>query len=388
MTTRRDFVKLSLIAGSAFAIGFDFGDNAAPVVVETPFRPNGWVRIEADGTVTLTVGKSEMGQGVRTSLPMILAEELEAEWSSIHIVQASPDEHFKNLGTGGSWSIGGSWKPLRQAGATAREMLITAAAARLGVARASLRAERGFVIHDASSRRLGYGELTAAASALPVPSTVALKKTSDFKIVGRPTKRTDGRAIVTGRAKYGIDTRVPGMRHATIVRPPVLGGSVRKFDATRARAVRGVRYVVKVSSGVAIVADNTWAALKGRELLDIEFEPGANAGFSSELHSRRMREALNETGFSTRQDGETVPSPAKRIEATYAYPFYAHAPLEPMNSVADVRRDTCELWSPTQAPNDVQTKVAALLGIPPASVKVNVTLCGGGFGRRLGWDYA
>lgn len=388
MTTRRDFVKLSLLAGSALAIGFDLDTNASSAPKATPFQPNGWVRIEPDGTVTLTVGKSEMGQGVRTSLPMILAEELDADWSSIRIVQASPGEHFKNLGTGGSWSVAGSWKPLRQAGATAREMLITAAATRLAVDRASLRAERGFIIHDASARRLGYGELTAAASALSVPTGVPLKKTSEFRIVGTRTNRTDGRSIVTGKAKYGIDTRLPGMRYTTIVRPPVLGGSVRRFDATRARAVRGVRHVVKVSSGVAIVADNTWAALKGREALDIEFDEGANAAFSSDVHARHMRDALKETGFSTRQDGEAALPPAKRIEATYAYPFYAHAPLEPMNSVADVRGDTCELWCPTQAPNDVQAKVAALLGIPPASVKVNVTLSGGGFGRRLFWDYA
>ena len=382
MTTRRDFIKLSVIAGSALAIGFDF--DAAEAA--TSFQPNGWIRVDSDGTVTLTVGKSEMGQGVRTSLPMILADELDADWNSIRLVQASPSEQFQRLGTGGSFSLGGSWKPLRQAGAAARAMLISAAAARLSVEASSLRTERGFVIAQ-SGERIGYGELTAAAAALPIPTDAPLKPASDFKIIGARVKRTDGANIVTGRAKYGIDTRVEGMRYATIVRPPVLGGSVRRFDATRAKAIRGVRHVVQVNAGVAIVADNTWAALKARDALEVEFDGGANASFSSALHAQRMQEAAKETGFITRKDGVAKPA-AKRIEATYQYPFYAHAPLEPMNTIADFRGTSCEVWSPTQAPNSVQERVAELLSIAKESVKVHVTLIGGGFGRRLGWDYA
>ena len=236
MTTRREFIKLSLIAGSALAIGFDFDAEEAK-----SFQPNGWIRIEPDGTVTLTVGKSEMGQGVRTSLPMILADELDADWSSIRLAQASPSDQFPRLGTGGSFSLGGSWMPLRQAGAAARAMLITAAAARWNVAEGTLRTERGFVVHADSGRRIGYGELTGAAASLPIPSAAPLKNTAEFKIIGTRTKRTDGPNIVTGKAKYGIDTRVEGMRYATIVRPPVLGGSIKRFDATRAKAIAGVR---------------------------------------------------------------------------------------------------------------------------------------------------
>ena len=381
MTTRRDFIKLSLIAGSALAIGFDY--EGQPV---QPFQPNGWIRIDPDGTVTLTVGKSEMGQGVRTSLPMILAEELDADWASIKLVQASPSAEFTRLGTGGSFSLGGSWLPLRKAGAAARAMLLGAAAARWSADTTSLRTEKGFVVHP-DGRRLGYGELTAAAAALPIPAEPPLKKTSDFKIIGTRTKRTDGPDIVTGKAQYGIDARVPGLRYATIVRPPVLAGSVKRFDATRAKAVRGVSHVVEVKAGVAVVANSTWAALKGRDALDIEFEPGPNASFSSALHGQRMREAAQQAGFTTRKDGVAAPA-AKTVEATYQYPFYAHAPLETMNSTADFRGTSCEVWSPTQAPNAVQERVAELLGIPKESVKVHVTLMGGGFGRRLGWDYA
>jgi isoquinoline 1-oxidoreductase beta subunit len=388
VNSRRDFLKLSLLAGSSLAIGFRFDDEAYAADPAAPFQPNGWVRIDPDGTVTITVGKSEMGQGVRTSLPMILAEELDADWSSIRIEQASPGAQFPRLGTGGSFSVASQWKPLRQAGATARDMLIAAAAARLTVDRTSLRTERGFVIHDASRQRLSYGELTAAAAALPIPTDVPLKKTSDFKIIGTATKRTDGRDIVTGTAKYGIDVKVPGMRYATIVRPPVLGGSVKSFDAARAKKIKGVRDVVKVTAGVAIVADNTWAALKARDLLDVEFEAGPHAAFSSSVHAQRMRDAATQSGFSTRKDGDGATVATRRMDATYQYPFYAHASLETMNTVADVRDKSCEVWSPTQAPNDVQNRIATLLGMPPENVKVHVTLMGGGFGRRLGWDYA
>lgn len=385
MTTRRDFLKVSLLAGSALAIGFRFDDEA---YAAAPFRPNGWVRIDPDGTVSVTVGKSEMGQGVRTSLPMILAEELDADWSSIRLEQASPSTEFNRLGTGGSFSVASLWDPLRKAGATARHLLISAAAARLSVDRASLRTERGFVIHDASKQRLSYGELTAAAAALPIPADVPLKQMSDFRIIGKATKRTDGCDIVSGKARYGIDVRVPRLRYATIVRPPLLGGSVKSFDATRAKKIKGVSAVVQVSAGVAIVADNTWSALKAREVLDVVFEAGPNATFSSAVHARKMHDAATQDGFSTRKDGTGAAPVVKRMESAYQYPFYAHATLETMNTTADVRGDQCEVWSPTQAPNDVRNRTATLLGIPPENVNVHVTLMGGGFGRRLGWDYA
>jgi CO/xanthine dehydrogenase Mo-binding subunit len=207
----------------------------------------------------------------------------------------------------------------------------------MNVNRAWLRTERGFVVHDASRQRLSYGELTTAAAALPIPADVPLKKTTDFKIIGTATKRTDGRDIVTGKAKYGIDVKVPGMRYATIVRPPVLGGSVKSFDATRAKKIQGVRDVVKVSAGVAIVADNSWAALKARDVLDLELEPGPHAAFSSAVHAQRMAEAGKQGGFVTRRDGDHAVVPVvKQLQAVYQYPVYAHATLETMNTIADV----------------------------------------------------
>ena len=379
MNTRRDFLKVALLGGSTLALGFRFED--AEEAHPAPFAPNGWVRIDPDGGVLLTIGKSEMGQGVRTSLAMILAEELEAKWGSVKIIQAEPSAQFQNLGTGGSFSVRGSWKTLRQAGATAREMLVSAAAQKWSVDRNVCRAEGNAVIHLPTGRRASYGELTAIAATLPLPTDVTLKSVQDFKIVGQPTKRIDGPAIVTGAAKYGLDVRVPGMRYATIIRPPTLGGSIKSFDGSQAKA-----HVIRVRSGIAVIADNTWAALKARDQVKVEFDAGPHADFSSEIHAQRLAEGAKLPGFLLRKEGDSIPPPT--MEATYSYPFYAHAPVEPMNCVADVRGDRCEIWAPTQAPNAVQKEVAKLLSIPADAVKVHVTLIGGGFGRRLGWDYA
>lgn len=386
-TTRRDFIRLALVGGSAFAIGWDVraaGDD------KTPFTPNGWIEIDPSGRVTLTVGKSEMGQGVRTSLAMIVAEELGADWASVTIRQASPGDAYQGLGTGGSWSVRGSWQRLRTAGAAAREMLVAAAAARLSVDATTLRTQDGAVIHDASGRRVPFGELVAAAAKQPVPQTPVLKPASAFTIIGRRTKRVDAPAIVSGKAIYGLDARVPDMHYATIVRPPVPGGTIRSFDATEAKKVAGVTHAVRVPSGVAVVGRDSWAALKGREALKIETDDGAHATFDTAAHVERLREGAKLDGVVLRRDGD-VPaafaSAARTFSARYLYPFSAHAPVEPMNSTAHVSKGACEIWSPTQAPNDVQDRVARLLGLERNAVKVNVTLLGGGFGRRLWWDY-
>jgi isoquinoline 1-oxidoreductase subunit beta len=386
-STRRDFIRLALVSGSALAIGWDVRADDGEAA---PFAPNGWIEIGRDDKVTLTIGKSEMGQGVRTSLPMILAEELGADWSRVAFRQASPGERYPGLGTGGSWSIRGSWKRLRMAGAAAREMLIGAAAARWSVEPAALRAQNGFVIHDASGRRARFGELVADAAKLPVPQTPALKSVDAFNIIGKRTRRIDGAAIVSGKAVYGMDARVPDMHYATIVPPPVFGGAIASFDDSAAKKIAGVANIVRVPSGIAIVARDSWAALKARQALKIVSDDGPHAGFSTEKHFARLSENAANEGVVLRRDGD-VPaafaSAARTFNARYLYPFYAHAPVEPMNCTAVVKGDTCELWSPTQAPNDVQDRVAKLLNIPLANVKVNVTLLGGGFGRRLGWDY-
>ncbi|HEY2140243.1 MAG TPA: molybdopterin cofactor-binding domain-containing protein, partial [Chthoniobacterales bacterium] len=391
IASRRTFLKTAALGGVSLVIGFDgrrlFGAEDREAV---RFKPNGWVRIDPDGTVTLTIGKSEMGQGVRTSLAMILAEELEADWSRVELVQASPGPEFKRLGTGGSFSLGGSWKTLRQAGAAAREMLIGVAATRWKVDRASCSAANSFVIHSGSSRRLPYAELVADAAKLPVPPDPPLKKTSDFRLIGKTTKRIDGRDIVTGVARYGIDTKIPGMLYASIERQPWPGARPKRSHDDEARKIRGVRLVVPCTNGIAIIAENTFAALKGRATLAVEWEEPPTNAFNSEAHAKRLEAASREAGFVTRKE-EPPPGAGtveRTMEATYQYPFYAHAPLEVMNCVADVRADRCIIWAPTQAPNSLQEAVADSLGLKPEKVEVNVTLIGGGFGRRLAVDYA
>ncbi len=391
--SRRGFLKASAAAGAGLAIAFYLPTESC--ADETPakaFVPNALLRVDPDGRVTITVPRSEMGQGVRTSLPMILAEELEADWSRVTVEQAVPGPAFARLRTSGSGSVYATWRPLRVAGATARELLVTAAAARWGVDRATCRAENGAVVHTDSGRRLGYGELATAAAALPLPTTTPpLKDPKRFRIVGTRVRRVDGPRIVTGAAGYGLDVRVPGMRFATIARCPVFGGSVARVDDARARAVPGVRAVARVSTGVAVIADSTWAAMKGRDALAIAWDEGPNREFDSTSYRERLEAASKTGGHPTRREGEgaaALARAARRLDATYVYPFQAHLPVEPANSVADVRADRCEIWSPTQNPDRIRTEAAALLKLPPEAVRVNVTLVGGAFGRRLGVDYA
>ena len=389
-TTRRCFLRTATLGGASLIIGFD---RVGLIAAEknnglTGFNPSSWIQIDASGAVTLTIGKSEMGQGVRTSLAMLLAEELEADWSRIKLVQAKPSPG-SDLGTGGSDSIRSGWKPLRRAGAAAREMLITAAATRWNVDRRSCSASNGAVLHPESGRRAGYGELVTDAAKISVPADIPLKNAGNFKLIGRRTAGIDGNDIVTGKARYGIDVKIPQMRYASLERPPWLGASVKAMREDRARAVRGVREVIKLPQGVAVIADNTWAAIKGRAALAVEWSDPPNDAFDSEAHSRRLESASRESGFITRKE-EPPPNTAKvtkTIEATYHYPFYAHAPVETMNCVADVRENRCTIWVPTQAPERLQKRVAELLEIDPTNVEVNITLIGGGFGRRLGVDY-
>jgi len=386
--SRRDFVRTLALGSAGLVVAFN-SRNVLAGASGSQFSPNGWVKIDIDGTVTLTIGKSEMGQGVRTSLAMLLAEELEADWTRIKLVQATPSPG-SDLGTGGSDSVRSSWKPLRQAGAAAREMLAAAAAATWKVDRASCEASHGAIVHTPSGRRLEYGALVADAAKLPVPGNPSLKNVNDFKIIGQRTARIDGPDIVTGKARYGIDVRAPGMLHASLERPPWQGAKVKRMQEEKARAVTGVRAVVKMSRGIAVVADTTWAAIKGRAALAVEWDDPPKDAFDSDAHLKRLEAASRETGFITRKEEPPPGSAAvtKTIEATYRYPFYAHAPVETMNCVADVRGDRCIVWVPTQAPERLQKQVAELLGIAPAKVEVNITLIGGGFGRRLAVDYA
>jgi isoquinoline 1-oxidoreductase beta subunit len=390
IASRRTFLKTAALGGAALVIGFDhrrlFGAEKNDAA---PFKPNGWVRIDGDGTVTLTISKSEMGQGVRTSLAVILADELGAEWPRIKIVQASPSAEFSDLGTGGSGSMEDGWV-MRRAAAAARAMLTTAAANRWKVSPNECKTEHGAVVHGASNRRLEFGELVADAAKLPVPKDTPLKTPADFKIIGQRTTRIDGRDIVTGRAHYGIDTKVPGMLYASVERPAFRGAKPKKMNESAAKAVRGVRTIVQNDRGIAVVAENTWAALKGRAALAVEWsDPPADA-FDSDSHAKKLEDAARRPANITRKEEPPTDTPpiTRTIEAIYSYPFYAHAPVETMNCVADVRDDRCTIWAPTQAPNRLQKQVATLLGLAPEKVEINVTLIGGGFGRRLAVDYA
>src|SRR5450432_436387 len=279
-TTRRDFLRITSIGTTALVLGVN---RVSGDPVET-WKPNPWLRIDPDGTVTIIVGKQEMGQGVRTSIPRIVADELDADWTKIRIEQASTGPEYTNLNTGGSGSIYRAWRTLRPIAATAREMLILAAAARWSVDRESLRTENGAVLHDASGRRAHYGELTGAAAKIKAPENVTPKKLGTHRIVGRSMKRIDGPAIVRGKAKYGLDTRVEGMRVATVLRPPAVSGRVVSFDGTAAKKIRGVRDVIAISTGVAIVADSTWPAFKARELVKVQWDDGPNHNFDSKKY--------------------------------------------------------------------------------------------------------
>lgn len=405
--SRREFLKSSATGTAALVIGFHLPWEAAAQQPPPPPQPvspfDAWVKIDRSGQVTLIVAKSEMGQGVRTSLPMILADEVEVDWTSVRIEQAETKPWiYRSLGTGGSSSVRESYLPLRQAGAAAREMLITAAAQTWGVPAAECYAEKGSVVHRPTGRRLGYGELVEKAAALPLPdlNTIPLKKPEDFRIIGKDIPRTDNAAKVTGAPVFGIDVRVPGMLYAVIARCPTFGGKPAKYDAAKAMAVHGVRHVVEIpavgpgafsAGGVAVVADNTWAAIQERDALEIEWDRGPHASESSASLREQFRSLIAQPAKVVRNEGDAQASltgAGKKVEADYELPFLAHAPMEPMNCTAQVQADRAELWAPTQFPDWNQGAAAQATGLEPRNVVVHTTLMGGGFGRRAQADFA
>jgi isoquinoline 1-oxidoreductase beta subunit len=398
---RRSFLKIGAAAGGALLVGFHLPGCERRLGASEPngaegFAPNAWIRIAPDGTVTLFVASSEMGQGVYTAIPMILAEELECDWRQVRIEFAPvhPDYNNPRFGqqlTGGSTAVRAYFTPLREAAASARELLIAAAAETWHVPREECRAENGEVMHEKSGRRLGFGALAARAATLPTPGQVFLKDPEDFRLLGKPMPRRDTPAKVNGSAVFGQDVRLPGMLMATVARCPVFGGRLKSFDASAAKAVPGVREVLAVSAGVAVVAEHSWAALEGRRRLRIEWDEGPNAALDSEAIRRRFIEAARRPGAIARAEGDVAKAlreaGPRRLKASYELPFLAHACMEPMNATARVTAEGVEVWAPTQAQTRTQKVAAEIAHVAPEKVKVHTTFLGGGFGRRSETDF-
>src|SRR6266849_4047745 len=385
--SRRSFLTVGAAAGAGLVIGFylPHGSSSNAEV----FSPNAYLRITPENKVIIVVARSEMGQGVRTALPMILAEELEADWKQIEIEQAGASTLYGDQTTGGSASVRTTWDPMRKAGAAAREMLISAAALTWGVGRSSCVADAGSVVHGASKRRLTYGELAAKASTLPVPTDVTLKQAKDYKIVGQRLARVDSPAKVKGEAVFGIDFRMPGMKYAVLSRCPTIGGKVASFDDKESKKISGVSYVGKVSdAAVAVVADSVWGAMEGRRVLNVSWDDGPNKDLTSAAIAKSLRQASGQKGVPLYSTGDVSRVSGRGMQAEYEVPFMAHAAMEPCNGTAYYQGSKCELWLPTQDPVDCQTAVAQAIGLAPDLVTVNVTLLGGAFGRRLETDYA
>lgn len=378
--SRRDFLKSSSIAAGGLLLGFQLpraasGQATGNVVI------NAFVHVGPDDIVTLIIDKAEMGQGTVTSLAMLLAEEMEADWSKVRTEFAPVDPAYgASQGVFGSLSIRTSWNRLREAGATATELLVEAGANRWNVDKARVRAENGTIVNVDSGERFRFGELAAEAARLPIPPNVAQKDPNQFRLLGTSPRRLDTPAKVTGQARYGIDIARPGMVYASVEQPPVFGGSVTAFDARRALEVPGVRDVLQVSSGVAVVADNTWAAFEGRKALEIEWNHGDFQNESSETIREYFERLAREEGTSARTEGE--PSGSPRVEAVYEAPYLSHSSMEPYNAVADVGRDAVELWVGTQVQTQTRDTAARIAEIAPENVNLHSEYMGGGFGGK------
>ncbi|MGO9483245.1 MAG: molybdopterin cofactor-binding domain-containing protein [Rhodomicrobium sp.] len=400
--SRRTFLRTSAAAGGGLLLAFALPQpmrfaEAAGTPAEEDFAPNAFVRIGRDGRITLIVCQVEMGQGTYTSMPMLIAEELEVELSQVQVEQAPPDDRlYANplngfQVTGGSTSVRAFWKPLRQAGAAARMLLVDAAAQTWGVEPSSCRAEKGYVIHNTTGRMLDYGALAAKAATLPVPSAsgIVLKDPKDFTLIGTPAKRVDTPDKVNGKAQFGIDVRLPGMKIAAIAICPVPGGKLKAVNEAKALDVKGVHQVVKLDDAVAVVADHMGAARKGLAALDVQWDDGPNAKLSTADIVRELETASQKPGVIARKDGDVeiaLAGAAKKFEAIYQVPFLAHATMEPMNCTVHVRPGACEIWVGTQVIARAQAAAAEVTGLPREKVQVHNHLIGGGFGRRLDID--
>ena len=402
--SRREFLKVSGAMGGGLLIGIQLSgcdekpattaSSDSDISATTEFNPNVWLTIAPDDSITIRVASSEMGQGVMTSLPMLIAEELDADWSKVQAEFAPVNPAFANpifgrQQTGGSTAIRGYWDLLREAGAIGRELLLSAAAQTWGVTAQDCETNNGYVIHSDTGNRLSYGELATLAATLPVPDAAFLKDPDEFKLLGKSQPRLDGPAKVDGSAEFGFDVQMPGLLTAMVVRCPVYGGRLKQFDATQAKAIEGVHEVIAIKTGLAVVADHFWAAKLGRDALIIEWYDGPNAELSSASITQRFAEVVD-NGSIGRDDGnvsQTIIDATKTIEAVYEVPYLAHACMEPMNCTAHVQEDSCDVWVPTQGQTRTHNTAMQLTGLPAEKVRIHTTFLGGGFGRRSEQDF-
>ncbi len=387
LLTRRSFIQTTAAAGASLVLGCRLYANGSPgsAAPEAKFEPNAFIRIDSDGKVTLIAPRPEVGTGVRTSLSMLLAEELGVDWQHIVVEQATADKKYGDQNIGGSQSVQSSYQPLRHAAATAATMLKSAASDLWGVTATECELEGGEVWHKASGKHAPIGAFVVNAAAKPIPAAadVILKKPSEFKLIGKPTKRIDNLPVVTGKATYGLDCRVPGMKFAVIVRPHAFGGRAVSFDDSSSKSITGFVQAFLVESGsggVAVVGSSTWSAMKAAAALTVKWDDGPNASLTSADLTSSFKKAI-----------EPFPSPpaaaTKTIEAVYELPYLSHAPMEPMNCTASVTADKCEVWAPTQVPETCISEAMKITGLPEAQVTVHLPMVGGGFGRRLSAEY-
>lgn len=400
---RRNFIKTSAVAGGAFVLSFSlpWGNKlmATPAKVH---EMNAFLKIAKDGTITIMAKSTEVGQGVKTSLPMIIAEELGADWRKINVVQADMDKKFGGQGVGGSTSIHQNWTPLRKVGATAREMLLEAAAQKWGIDKKLCYAEVGVIKNKRNRKKLSYGELAEIASSLPVPKNPTLKPDKDFKVVGSFKTGVDNHQLVQGKVTYGLDARPEiqeKLRYAVIQKSPVFGGKFISFDDSEARKVTGYIKTIVIKpldhprmlrEGVAVVATNTWAAIKARNALKVKWDTKGNEKYSTTGFSKAFRENVNKEGKVLRNDGDVdkaFKEAKKIVEGIYEIPFASHSPMEPMNCTAIVANGQCEVWAPTQSPGSSMFLAKKITGLKDSQIKIHLLRAGGGFGRRLNADY-
>lgn len=395
---RRDFLKISVAASGGLLIGFRFPGISALASAQssseqpasaTTFMPNAFVRIGTDERVTVIVNHSEMGQGVYTSLPMLLADELDADWTKVGFEAAPVDPKYNHPAfgvqmTGGSSSVYSGLQQFREAGAAARAMLIAAAAQQWNVDASTCLTESGAVFNK-KGQKLTYGHLATAAAKLPPPEHVQLKDPKTFKLIGKPIKRLDTPEKLNGEAVFGIDVKLPGMLTAVIARPPIFGATMKSFDDSRARSMPGVKKIVAIPAGVAVIADTFWQAKTARDAVRVEWDEGSMQNFNTSEMMHQFRERAKSPGTSVRNDGDAtaaLASAAKKIEAVYEVPYLSHLMMEPLNCAVDLRADSCEVWTGSQFQTIDRANAAKIAGLPPEKVQLHTTFLGGGFGRR------